>query len=175
MSDDKDVCDRCRTNTPYAYLRAGKFCASCLPEVNLDPDEEQARLEDLMSRAQAAFLKMTPEEQADHRREQAISFAAGNLAIDRPDLDLAEIKKNVARHYDRGQGKADLLDGLRLVLASCVESLQSERAYFEDEAPDRVELSDHALATLARVADGMNIPRSVIGLDEPSGQSDEHR
>lgn len=41
-----------------------------------DPD-----LADLLARARAAFDQLTPAEQAAHRREQAISWAWGQLAL----------------------------------------------------------------------------------------------
>lgn len=38
-------------------------------------------LADLLARAKAAFDALTPDEQAHHRHEQRINFAAGNVAL----------------------------------------------------------------------------------------------
>lgn len=47
-------------------------------------------LEDLMQRASAAFEALTPDQQAHHRHEQRIDFAAGNVALSWPEPDEGE-------------------------------------------------------------------------------------
>jgi hypothetical protein len=55
-------------------------------------------LEALLARANEAFAAMTPEEQARARREQAISFAYGQLACMRGGARLT--RGQVAELYD---------------------------------------------------------------------------
>ncbi len=53
-------------------------------------------LEALADLAHAAFERLSPEEQKRHRREQAISFVVGNLALD----DIWTTNEQVARVID---------------------------------------------------------------------------
>jgi hypothetical protein len=54
--------------------------------------------EELLARAKACFDALTPEEQAAHRREQAIDFAYGNVTCDGHGGALT--REDFARIYD---------------------------------------------------------------------------
>lgn len=64
---------------------------SVRPSMNAD-------LEALLREANAAFLSLSPEEQARHRREQAISFTYGQLACMRGGERLT--REQIAELYD---------------------------------------------------------------------------
>jgi hypothetical protein len=69
------------------------------------------KLKELMAKARALFDALTPEEKAAHRRDQAISFAHGQMLMSRfehghPDLTPEEEAKQeqmIADIYDRKQ------------------------------------------------------------------------
>lgn len=66
-------------------------------------------LKELMRKAKEAFDQLTPEEKAAHRREQAISWAFGQVALSRfekgkPDFTAEEeqkLKQHIADEYDK--------------------------------------------------------------------------
>lgn len=82
-------------------------------KTNLDDTE----LKELVKKATEAFNALSPEEQRAHRREQAISFAYGQVVMSHfekghPDFTPEEeekLKKSIADHYDhRKAEKKDL-------------------------------------------------------------------
>ena len=52
--------------------------------------------EKLVAEAQARFAALSPEEQAEHRREQRRSFVRGQLMMTHPDMTLEEANRLVA-------------------------------------------------------------------------------
>lgn len=65
-------------------------------------------LNEMVKKAMAAFDALSPKEQQAHRRERAISFAYGQVAMSRfekgkPDLSPEEdekLRQSIADHYD---------------------------------------------------------------------------
>lgn len=66
----------------------------------LKPAPDRTELMKLMHLAQAAFEALSPEEQKVYRREQAISFVYGNLAIDNENIT----REMVEKAYDEAHG-----------------------------------------------------------------------
>ena len=52
--------------------------------------------EKLVAEAHARFAALSPEEQAEHRREQRRSFVRGQLMMTHPDMTLEEANRLVA-------------------------------------------------------------------------------
>jgi hypothetical protein len=66
------------------------------------------KLDALVKKAMEAFKALSPEEQQAHRREQAISWAYGEMCLSRTDPDdpitpaeETAMKKQIADIYDR--------------------------------------------------------------------------
>lgn len=67
------------------------------------------KLDELMKKAMKLFNQLTPEEQAAHRREQAISWVKGQALLHhyesgKPDLteeEVAKMVQDIADQYDR--------------------------------------------------------------------------
>lgn len=59
-----------------------------------------AELSDMARRAQEVFDTLTPEQQEEHRRQQAASFVYGNLQLDGIDITEKQAREAVDRVRD---------------------------------------------------------------------------
>lgn len=86
----------------FTCVRCGRRTSSRWGRPGLKEDPPCITLNELVRKAIEAFENLSPEEQRAHRREQAISFVFGQLALSGREPDRAMI----AALYDEKHGGA---------------------------------------------------------------------